>query len=767
MQIQSRIATAIGTILAAAVLSPQVAGAQEAAATTPTTGIGGLEEIVVTAQRREQSQQTVPVAVTAIAADVLTVNRVASVMDLASLAPGLMVITTIGGASIPSVTMRGSLSQAGTAGTNRAIGYYVDGIPIGPGLGQSFEIPGVLRSVEVLRGPQGTLFGRNSSAGAITLSTLDPSGEFGLHQTLSGGNYDQFRTSTRVETPTFGPFSALVSYTHDERTGDIKNTGAGAVWDRTAFNLGKSKSAKTLGDKNQESVFAAVKFAPSDNFTMVAKFDWTRKDFTPEGSGLAAFTSTNPTLVAMFNDAVAAGRVSVAGPSRPDSVNNEYTTPTRIENYGASLTTTWVLSDRWVLKNILGYRDTEAGTMVSQDGLGGLRAAPNTPFVVLGGNNEGGSNQWSVEQQVFYDGEAFDLTAGGMYYKFEGAQGGPIGISTSPFFATFPNFTWVPDPTRTNRPIYQEESYAGYAQVAYHATSALDIDAGVRVSHDKKTNTTYIGTRVFSGEFSSTEPTYLIGANYRLAQDVMAYAKFSTGYLAGGSVGPLPFKTETSESWELGLKSQFLDNRVRLNIALYDVKYKDLQVSSFGFRVGRPEFGVIVANVGALKSKGFEAEMTAQPVNGLTVNANLGYSDNSLTDADSPLLVSPGQTYVLPLHPDWTAALGAQYESNPVFGDARVMARLDGNWMSKIRQIPRDPVLPAQKSVAHTPAGWFVNGRVALRDIEVASGRLEVALWGKNLLDNDNVYFTVNTGDFAAVTYAPARTYGLEVVFDY
>ena len=250
----------------------------------PEEDTGGLEEIVVTAQKREQSLQDVPIAVTAISQASLETNRIVSVADLNGIAPNVSVRPAAGGTQIASFTVRGVNSYGVVPGSDKQVSINLDGVYISSARGSIFDIADIAR-IEVLRGPQGTLFGRNATAGAVSIITRDPKGEFG--GTLSGtiGNYDQRRLRATIELPQVGPFSAYVTYQHNERRGDTVNTAAGIVWDKTGPDgLGKQVSPKTLGDSNAESVFAALKFEPSDNFNMVYKYDWAANDYTPEAN---------------------------------------------------------------------------------------------------------------------------------------------------------------------------------------------------------------------------------------------------------------------------------------------------------------------------------------------------------------------------------------------------------------------------------------------------------------------------------------------------
>ena len=245
---------------------------------------GGLEEIVVTAQKREQNLQDVPIAVTAITGDALQTNRVTSVSDLSGLAPGVIVRTAAGGSQLPSFSIRGAISYGVVPGSDKEVSIYIDGVYMASARGAIFDLPDVER-IEMLRGPQGTLFGRNATAGAVSITTRDPTGKFGVKATVTAGNYNQNRERISVDLPQVGPFSGYVSYVHNYKRGDIRNAGAGQVWDRTASGLGKATSPEWLGTRRSESFFGALKFEPSDNFKTVYKFDYNRETGTPEVPG--------------------------------------------------------------------------------------------------------------------------------------------------------------------------------------------------------------------------------------------------------------------------------------------------------------------------------------------------------------------------------------------------------------------------------------------------------------------------------------------------
>jgi iron complex outermembrane receptor protein len=238
---------------------------------SPQSEWSGLEEIIVTAQRREQSLQDVPIAVTALTSEDLVANRVLSVADLTGLAPGLIVAESAGGGKIPFFIIRGATSAGLVPGSDKQVSLYLDGVYLSSTRGSIFDLPDLER-IEVLRGPQGTLFGRNATAGAVSISTRDPTGEVGVKVLASIGNYDQYRFGVSVDLPQVGPLSGYVSALYNYRRGDIRNVAAGQIWDRrnalSQRNAKVTRSPEFLGTTDSTSVFGALKFESGDFSTV-------------------------------------------------------------------------------------------------------------------------------------------------------------------------------------------------------------------------------------------------------------------------------------------------------------------------------------------------------------------------------------------------------------------------------------------------------------------------------------------------------------------
>lgn len=780
-----------------------------------------LGEIVVTAQKREQSIQDVPISISAVGQETLQANRITNVGELAAISPGLTARPAAGGSNIPSFSMRGVTSYGVVPGSDKSVSLYIDGVYIGSATGSIFDLPDVER-IEVLRGPQGTLFGRNATAGAISIITRNPTGEFGLRQELTYGNYDEFRTRTRIDTPQWGPFSGSINYLYEERRGETKNLGAGTVWDRGTNSAisrqGVQVSPKWLGNKRLEQWFAAVRFDPTDNFSTVYKFDHSVNHDTPTAQAPIAIDPTSP-LIGPFLQALTSsqpgGVVFAPDGKRPDAVNNSWATRSYQKVFGHNITSTLRVNDNWSVKNILAYRESFNYGNSPIDGMSGLRltaqALPSyaafatlsnpavqaglrsgaitqamlptligqtaqalaplvgQPFAVVGSQSQSVAKQWSEELQVNYDSKFVTLTMGAMYFHLMTSAGAPPGlISTA-------NFTPIPGgiiPAGRATAFNWAESLAGYAQAEFHVTEQIDLVAGYRLTQDDKRGdylTTLNGAPITSSfTYKKTKPAYTAGVNYRPTSDILVYGKYASAFVSGGSVGPAAFQPESAHSWEGGVKADLLDNRLRTNLAVWKVKYFNLQSAQAGTNAGFPAFSTVVIDNGDAKAHGFEFEATALPMMGLTLNLGVGYTDGHFL-GQNPVLGPVTNDFTL--QPKWTTNIVAQYETEPLFDDARLVLRTDANWRAKMLTSPSAVLAPVFDAAQYSPAGWIWNARVALTNIKVGNrGEVEVALWGRNLTDNKRTTFPLgfqNPAFMYSATFERARTYGIDINFDY
>ena len=819
-------------LLASAALAPFLMTCAIPAHAQESENDSGLDVIVVTAQKREQDVQDVPIAVTALSGDTLEVNRVTDVTDLSGLAPGVTVRASAGGSQLPSFTIRGAISYGVVPGSDKQVSMYLDGVYISSPRGGIFDLPDVQR-IEVLRGPQGTLFGRNATAGAVSISTRDPSNEAGVRARFSMGNRNRLRTSLSIDLPEIGPFTGYVSYMHDEKRGDIRNLGAGQVWDRTAslWEPARSieKSPTWLGSKNSESVFAALKFE-SGGFRTVYKFDWNENDATPDGTALLGYNPNIPLLGNFLSAIITSQPIPVPIASdgkRPDAVLNSWAIPTSQKTQGHSLTSTFDLTDDIAVKNILAFRKSRLFTASSIDGLSALTFTPQaigpyatfvafstglltgaespeviqgtigavaqglaplvgSPFVGIATQPANRSEQISDELQINYVSDFLTATVGALWFESKDWTGETY-LQNTLSFAPVPG--GVLRNTQPGQTFNKATSIAAYTQLELHITPQLDLVLGGRITRDEKSGTFTYGPdlanlQTLAFEYKKTKPNYLIGVNFTPNDDLLIYGKYSTAFVSGGSVAGIPFEPETAKSWEAGVKAELFDRRVRANLAVYHASYDNYQTSQSSANfveqiteiTGDPtragSIGVFVVPSGGVKSKGFEFDIAAAPLAGVSLGGSLGYSDTTLNNINPVILAANQGVYNADSYrPKWNGSLWAQYDTPPLFEDAFLTFRADGIWQSDMALAQNvNAALPQLvPALIEQPSYWLVNGRIALRDlINIGDKRAEVAVWTKNLFDERAIGFALNLNQiFGSANYIPARSYGMDLTIEF
>jgi iron complex outermembrane recepter protein len=837
MPLAVRRRNAVRAAVIVALLAGGNAHAQQAASAPATDNSDEkLEEIVVTAQKREQSLQDVPIAITAITGDELTTNRVENVADLSGLAPNMTVRPSAGSVSIPSFSMRGITSYGVVAGTDKETSIYLDGVYIGSPRASIFDLPDAQR-IEVLRGPQGTLFGRNSTAGAVSVVTRAPKGEFGIQEDVTVGNFGEIRSRTSIDLPTYGPFSAYLTFVHEERRGDIRNTGAGTFYDRSGPDTHQAEaySPGYLGSHRINSVFTTIKFAPTENFSTTYKLDYSEDHYTPDGEALIAYNPAAPLIGGLIGALITSQATPVqidTGATRPASVNNSFTLPAYQRVTGHNLTSELFINDNSSVKNILAYRDSYIDSDNQLDGAGGLvftpqallpyaefavfsthpalaTAPPATQAAAIGGaatalapllggrfnivanSNQTWSKQWSDELQYNFSSKYLTLTSGGIYYWQEDYVGGPPGITgTSEFSITPPNGRIALGPVDESYNL--EKSWAGYTQAEVHLLPVLDAVGGLRVTRDEKSGTyytggvftpgsagyangTFAGVDVFPFTYEKTQWTYSGGLNYTPVQGDLVYAKWSTGYVSGGSVGGVAFRPENVVSYETGAKADWLESKLRTNLALFYARYQNVQQAEGGTNVGHPELGTVVVDGGNVYARGAELEISVLPFRGLTAGASFGYTHDSFSGISPVLygasLEAPGGPYEATLIPKFTSTVYSEYETLPLFDGGKLMFRIDANWRDAVKYLnnPNEVAeVPAYAPIAEGPEQWIVNARVALRELKFGPTKGEVAFWVRNLTNNGDLEFPIAFANFLASSdFQPARTFGLDLSIKY
>jgi iron complex outermembrane recepter protein len=766
-----------------------VLGAVPAVASAADEPTAMLESIVVTAQKREENLQDVPVAVTALTSQTLEEMRFENLSNLSAVAPGVSDRHSPGGNEAPNLTMRGVFGS-GTFASDPGISLYIDGIYLSSTLGAEVDLADIER-IEILRGPQGTLFGRNALAGAVNVITKEPSGSFAVHQQLSFGNFKEIRSKTSVDLPTWNDFSASVTFLHDQEQGDVNNLGAGTAWNwgpATDGKYGVRISPETLGAHDTNAVSLGIKFENDSGFKAVYRGNYSHKIFTPDATGLLTFNTgpgANAFLGGLFGGLQAGQNPALRTPlsaTRPESVNNGYTTPGLDQEQSHSLTMTLPVNDYLSFKNLLAYRTVHVDSSDQLDGEGGLLAAPGIPILPI--SNATQSDQRSVQEelQANIDTTWVKSTIGSMYYQSRTIEGGfpnslnaPFGSGLFPGVPAFVNFVAPTVPGALDDNV-RLNSYAIYSQNDVHILPKLDLVLGGRYSKDQRgglDNSPTPGGPGVSVDYDKTTPTYLGGLNYKLTEDIFAYAKFSTAYITGGRLANVPFAPETAKSYEVGVKSDLLDHKLRVNVAIYSAQYTNVQVLT-GPQVGCANVpgvaltaGQCVISGGDERASGAEAEVTYVPVAGLTLAANTAYTHVKISNVPASLL-APDGNYVLPFLPDWTASLSAQYRGSDleVIHGAHVTGRFGADYVSRAYGSTPNSVVSVADAAA-IPARTIFDGRLGLGGFQLAGAETEVALFVKNLTNNKSITYDFNAAASIPVNYQKAREFGIDLLANF
>jgi len=768
------------TFLFSAAFASGAAQAADEDARTPNDAapIAGVQEIVVTAQKREQSLQKVPISITALSADKITANRIVDVRDLSGLAPNLTVKTVAGGSGNASFSMRGLLTAGFTSGQDKGISVYLDGVYIQASNGGIFELADVER-IEVLKGPQGTLFGRNATGGAISIVTRKPTGKFHVEQTLTYGNYDTLRSRTRIDLPEWNSLSVSLSYVHSERRGDTRNLGAGTRWDYGPASNGIDGvrvSPKYLGNENVEAFAGAVKFEPTDSVRLTYHYDHAQNRYSAAASTPIA-TNFVPILGPGFGGlltALIAGQdpalMSPVTDTRPSAVNNSFSTPGSTRHSGHSLNAKWDVAPDITLTNILAFRRMRVQLSNNLSGYGGLinnqpfLGPVGLPYVLLENAPLITSKQWSNELQLNWNASAFNLTAGYIHFEDKGSTGGFHGAPIVTQFTTAPGYV-IPGNGSELATNVHSTSDAWFAQSEIHVTPQVDVVLGTRLTKDRKRggDNTLLGVPTFPIKYDKSQWSYLAGVNYQPTETIMIYGKYATGFISGGFLSTRAFSPEIAKSWEGGVKADLLDRRLRANLAVFSVKYTALQFTSCGPCAGVPAASQVIINGGDARAKGFELETTAVLMDGLTVEANVGYTDFHFTSVNP--IVGNIATYRPESRPKWTANGSIQYQTSPLIDSAYLSFRLDANYRSKVDLIGNPPT-PAIAALTRVSGQAIVNGRVALRDLEFGRLKGQVALWGKNLFDNKQLDNVLSLSLLYTGSFERARTFGVDLTLE-
>lgn len=740
----------------------------------------GIGEIVVTAQKRAENIQDVPIAISAVSSEFLESRDINSIDALGTIAPNVKIERAPSNKTISQIAIRGSVTINPAVTWEPAVGLYLDGVYIAKAQGSIFDVADLER-VEVLRGPQGTLYGRNALAGAINLITRKPSGEFGGSAEISYGNYDFWRGKASLDLPAFGPVSIKLSGQLQKRDGFVK---VGPNPFPAAF-LARPNSVNELGNLDTKSAMIQVRLKPEGNFTADYQFDYSRHNQRTDFSQLVSVLPNN-----LFTDPAILGAIAPLGLyANPDRQSRASVDATPLfeksRTYGHSLTLALDLGAA-TLKSITAYRNLRWQDSADLDG---------SPLDVAATQRDTRFNAWSQELQL--TGAAMDnrlsYVAGAFYYKEKAETLGP-----QRFFG-FLNQVGAPGAADLQSDYgSRTRAWALYAQLDYKLTDALKLTLGGRYTNEKKdirrffavgTPRTVLFNLPYGGvpdaRFNNFSPTATL--SYAASDDVNLYARWARGYKSGGfngetDVGALigspfncatalgnaselcnPYRPEKVDSYELGIKTRLAGGKLIFNVAGFWDEHKDIQLSVF---TASGAAASVVLNAAAARIRGLELEAVARPIDNLTINGSL-----AILDADYKRFIDAGidvaNNRAFPHTPKATAALGFDWR---LFDGGWGKINLTGDWnhVSSYFTFPfaltGNPALQTLAGNTRSKGRNIVSMNLRFSDFELGGAKAELGLWVKNLTKEDNATNFIDFGPgFGGLTlgYFPdPRTWG-------
>ena len=776
-----------------------------------------LEEILVTAQRRETALQETPVAITVFGGERIQDLGIFNVADLSGRAPNTTTLKQPASSSNTSLRIRGVGAGETSLLVDPKAGLYIDGAYLSKTVGAVFDLVD-LESMEVLRGPQGTLFGRNSTGGALNITTAKPSGEFGMKLQASVGNDGYQRYMGSIDLPKVGDMlSARVS-------GILKKTDGWADNDYPG-------QQSDLGSQDNGAFRIALRLQPNDQLTFDYAYDDTDNEAVPapfqivkvKDSLYNGFTTTPFPFAALGGELFAA---MAAGVGDPDKRRDEFT----LDNIGLSylevqghtftaaldleaVTIKYIFADRETQQYNDGS-DLDGGAYLARDLFyGGGMVVPTPGFhasiaqgyvemtthelqlfgELMGGRLNYTLGYYNYEEAVYQDNpQTFGLpiaflAAEPLLGAAYGAAGfcnlvpgvGPVCVGSQrlplpfPFPGADPNLNGFVDFVYGQ----DSESWALYGQFTYALTDQLAFTGGLRYTDDEKDAFLFnenLGMTSVEQQLENAQSwdnlSYLLNLNYAVNEDLHVYVTHSTSYNAGGfnaragSVAGFAFAVDEEEvsAIDAGLKAEWLNGRVRTNFALFRNKFDDLQIAQFEAGSGGASSRLV--NAGKATYQGVELDAVAILAEGLIADLNFGYLDaqfdeyvarNPATDQEEDIA---GATAAAA--PETTASIGLQYDFRPT-PVGTLSLRFDATHTGKVRYHP------FQNQYDSAKARWLLDARASLNDIDLGGGALRISLWIKNLADEEYREWGI---DFASLGYAGAtwgqpRTYGIDVVY--
>lgn len=693
----------------------------------PTFAFAQIEEVIVTAEKRESSLQDTDISITVMDATSLQELGVASYADIGDFAPNVM-IHEMAGKVGAAVSIRGFRNGETIATFEPKVALYLDGVIIAKNAGSAFDVVDLER-VEILRGPQGTLYGRNTVGGAINLVTKKPHFQ-GIEGRITAtlGDYNQQDIFATINLPLTNTLAMKANLASLQRDG---------YWDNNFLN-------RDEGDKDRLVGQLQLMWQPNDDLSVLYSYDRTIADETPTPRQLLA---NNVTIAPELSPYVDDGGNS----------NRDFEMPSYQQAYieGHAVTAEWALNEDLSLLSITAFRDVDDESLTDID---------STPEFVFGNSSEDEVNTLTQEFRVI--GTALDENldyTGGLFYMDEDID---VANTTN----LLPNAGGLASGVTVSA---RNKIWAIFGETAYRPNDKWELTAGIRYTEEDRemnrfdstiapaiglNNVVYLDPA--QGDFDDVSGTLSVA--YHWTYDLMTYLKASKGYVSGGFNARSPstetfttgYDEEIVYTYEFGWKSTWFENRLQVNGAIFYNDYTDLQVNLLDQATGRNN----LVNAADAIVQGAEIELLATPTENLEVSVSYGYLDSRYKEYVDPVTNEDFSDDDFAYAPKNTVNAYLRY-AFPILQDVgELSGRVD--WSSTSKHL-------IGANGFYEDGYDFVNARLTMDNIMgPGDTQFRVALWGKNL--TDEVWLTsgfdlLSVFGFQVATISAPRSYGVDL----
>lgn len=718
-----------------------------------------LDEVTVTARRREEPLQDLPVSVSAFSEAQLKDLQADDITGIQNFVPNLTLEQ--GDASNAVIFLRGIGQNDSLAFVESGVAVYVDDVFISRSQAAFLDTFDIER-IEVLRGPQGTLYGRNSPGGAVKFISKAPPQNLEAYLEVGGGRFDFFTAKGSVGgTLVDNLVRGKVAFSATEQDG----------FSRNSFLGGRD------GDTESYALRGSLLFTPHDDLDVTFTADYKRS--RPD-------TSRSPVRVTdlvAFEDPFGAPDVpTVFGPNEKHFVvETNANGLNHLTSYGFTTKVDWRPSPSWTLESITAYREMEFNLTLDTDG---------SPLPVLDVALFQDQDQFSQELRASYDaGNGLTLTGGVFYFHDDDLTLSGFDLSAASVFG-FPIVAFGFPTSQLADTKQDTDSIAVFAHATIDLTDRTNLELGLRYTRDEKTSKRRfenffdpdlqvardfppflsgagVAGPAFRGNKSWDAFTPRIALSYAISDDVMAYGSASRGFKSGGfdgransEFGFTPFSPETVWTYEGGVKSSWLANRLTANAAYFYSRYRNLQVTSFGQDPDSGFFQSLFTNAAAARIQGVELDVEALPLDSLTLNATLGYLDAEYRKFEALVggVVTDVSDRSLINSPKWNASLGATFE-HYVGSFYLTRWHVDAAYRSDTANEITDS--PELRQDQYATLNAFVS-------LTSPDEHWELRLGAKNLTDRDIRVQGFNLSEFPGVQtafFGARRTWDLRLIY--